>query len=106
MLFRSGPVATPKATERPPHNGPAALPAGAAVPPSFASHPALAERPELTWNVAVPGGQPSEPMSAEAMQRWLDAGGQTGAEVIWREGWADWVSIRLVFPECVPPARG
>lgn len=104
--FGAGPVVATKAAERPPHNAPAAPPADVAVPPSFALHPALAERPELTWNVAVPGGQPSEPMSAEAMQRWLDAGGQTGAEVIWREGWADWVSIRLVFPECVPPAPG
>jgi hypothetical protein len=65
-------------------------------------HPALAERPELTWSVAVPGGEASAPMSAEAMQSVLDAGGLTGAELVWREGWADWVSIRLVFPECLP----
>ncbi|MGB8852089.1 MAG: GYF domain-containing protein [Pirellulales bacterium] len=65
-------------------------------------HPTLAERPELTWSVAVPGGEASAPMSAEAMQSVLDAGGLTGAELVWREGWADWVSIRLVFPECLP----
>lgn len=65
-------------------------------------HPALAERPELTWSVAVPGGEASAPMSAEAMQSLLDAGGLTGAELVWREGWADWVAIGLVFPECLP----
>jgi hypothetical protein len=69
-------------------------------------HAALAERPDLTWSVSVPGGQPSEPMPAEAMQRWLDAGGLTGGELVWREGWADWVSIRLVFPECLSAIHG
>jgi hypothetical protein len=65
-------------------------------------HPALAERPEATWSVAVPGGEASAPMSAEAMQSFLDAGGLTGAELVWREGWSDWVAIRLVFPEYLP----
>lgn len=71
--------------------------------PPTALHPALAERPDLTWSVAVPGGDASAPMSAAAMQAMLDSGGLTGAELVWREGWPDWVSIRLVFPECLPP---
>jgi hypothetical protein len=45
-------------------------------------------------------------MPAEAMQRWLEAGGLTGGELVWREGWADWVSIRLVFPECLSAIHG
>ena len=65
-------------------------------------HPAVAERPELTWSLAVPGGEASVPMSADALQSLLDAGGLTGDELVWREGWADWVSIRLVFPEHLP----
>jgi len=65
-------------------------------------HPVLAERPELTWSLAVPGGEASAPMSAEALQSLLNAGGLTGDELVWREGWADWVSIRLVFPEHLP----
>ncbi|MFM8953387.1 MAG: DUF4339 domain-containing protein [Planctomycetaceae bacterium] len=64
-------------------------------------HPALAERPELNWSMAVPGGEASAPMSATALQSLLEAGGLTGAELVWREGWSDWVSIRLVFPECL-----
>jgi hypothetical protein len=76
----------PSAAERP------------AAPPPL--HPALAERPELNWSMAVPGGQASAPMSAAALQSLLEAGGLTGAELVWREGWSDWASIRLVFPEC------
>lgn len=71
------------------------------VPPR-ALHAVLAEQPAATWSIAVPGGEASPPMSAEAMQSVLDAGGLTGAELVWREGWADWVSIGRVFPECVP----
>ena len=71
---------------------------------STSLHPALAERPELTWSLAVPGGEASAPMSADAIQSLLDAGGLTGDELVWREGWADWVSIRLVFPESLPAA--
>lgn len=70
----------------------------AAAPPPL--HPALAERPELNWSMAVPGGEASAPMSAAALQSLLETGGLTGAELVWREGWSDWVSIRLVFPEC------
>lgn len=81
----------------------AGLPRAVALAPvAGALHPALAERPEATWSVAVPGGEASAPMSAAAMQSLIDAGGLTGAELVWREGWADWVSIRLVFPECLP----
>ena len=57
---------------------------------------------ESTGELAVPGGEASVPMSADAMQSLLDAGGLTGDELVWREGWADWVSIRLVFPEHLP----
>lgn len=95
---------------------PRAIPLGAAArsnvqaaqpaPPAAVLHPALAEDPRLTWCVAVPGGQPSAPMAGEAMQKWLEAGGLSGNELVWREGWANWVSIRLVFPEFVPAAGG
>jgi hypothetical protein len=67
-----------------------------------ALHPAIAERPELAWCVAVPGGEPSPPYDGPALQRWLDAGSATGAEVVWRADWAQWVPIRTVFPQFVP----
>jgi hypothetical protein len=101
-----GTIAAPVSASPAAFTEPAAPPPAAAAARSFSLHATLAERPELNWSVAVPGGQPSEPMSAEAMQRWLDAGGLTGSELVWRDGWADWVSIRLVFPEHVPVSRG
>jgi hypothetical protein len=85
----------------------AGLPRAVAMAPASTSlHPALAERPEATWSLAVPGGEASAPMSADAMQSLLDAGGLTGDELVWREGWADWVSIRLVFPEYLSAIHG
>lgn len=77
---------------------------GAAAARSAALHPAIAERPELAWCVAVPGGEPSPPFDGQALQRWLDAGSATGEEVVWRADWAQWVPIRTVFPQFVPGA--
>jgi hypothetical protein len=75
-------------------------PAAAAGPGTL--HPAIAERPDLTWCVAVPGGQPSPPYDGAALQRWLEAGSATGSEVVWRADWAQWVPIRSVFPQFLP----
>lgn len=76
-------------------------PPAAATEPT-ALHPAIAERPELAWCVAVPGGQPSPPFDGPALQRWLEAGSATGTEVVWRADWAQWVPIRTVFPQFMP----
>lgn len=67
-------------------------------------HPAITERPDLTWSVALPGGEASSPLAAASLQQWLDSGRVTGDELVWRADWTSWVSIRLVFPEHVPPA--
>jgi hypothetical protein len=88
-----------------------AVPAAPSVTPAPAPaagrlHPVIAEAVDLTWNVALPGGDPSEPLTAEMLQEWLDAGGATGTEVVWRADWPDWVPIRLVFPEHVPKGTG
>lgn len=85
-------------------SAPAAAPAPA--PEAGRLHPVIAEAVALTWNVALPGGDPSEPLTAEMLQEWLDAGGANGTEVVWRADWPDWVPIRLVFPEHVPRAGG
>ena len=69
-----------------------------------ALHPAIAEKPDAEWRVAIPGGEPSAPLAGSDMQAWLAAGRATGGEVVWRSEWPDWVSIRLVFPEFVPNA--
>lgn len=77
---------------------------GANRPHQPALHPAIAEKPDAEWRVAIPGGEPSASLTASDMQAWLAAGQATGGEVVWRSEWPDWVSIRLVFPEFVPNA--
>ena len=62
-------------------------------------HPAIADRPDLTWCIAFPGGDPSEPVAGASVQEWLDAGQATGAEVVWRADWPQWHPIRDVFPD-------
>jgi hypothetical protein len=69
------------------------------TPPPTGSRSRLDERPDLAWCVAVPGGSPSPPMTAQEMQAWLDTGLATGEELVWRSDWQEWAPIRLVFPE-------
>lgn len=66
--------------------------------PPVSLHPVLGERPDLAWCLAVPGGQPSQPLSPESVQQWLDSGGATGEELVWRSDWTEWVPIGRVFP--------
>ncbi|MFM8378379.1 MAG: DUF4339 domain-containing protein [Planctomycetia bacterium] len=74
------------------------------APPPPALHPALAERPDLEWCIAFPGGEPTEPLSAESMQAWLESGQVTGTEVVWRSDWPEWLPARDVFPDVIPDA--
>ena len=69
------------------------------APPPSVLHPALAERPDLEWCIAFPGGEPTEPVSAESMQAWLESGQVVGNEVVWRSDWPDWRPARDVFPD-------
>lgn len=79
----------------------AAGPADAA-PSQF--HPAIADRPDLSWRIAYPGGEPSEPVDAMTMQAWLAGGQAEGTELVWRADWADWLPVREAFPEFFPGA--
>ncbi len=88
-----------------PLDEPAFAPASALAPlapPPPALHPVLAERPDLTWCIAFPGGEPTEPLPAESMQAWLDAGQAEGTEVVWRSDWPEWRPARDVFPDAIP----
>ena len=79
----------------------AAGPADAAPSPL---HPAIADRPDLSWRIAYPGGEPSEPVDAATMQDWLAGGQAEGTELVWRADWAEWLPVRGVFPEFFPAA--
>lgn len=63
---------------------------------------AIADRPDLTWCIAYPGGDPSEPIDGPTMQDWLEGGQADGTEVVWRADWPQWHPIRDVFPEFFP----
>lgn len=62
-------------------------------------HPVIAERPDLVWCHAVPGGGASAPLGAEAMQAWLDAGAAAAGALVWRADWPAWRPLREVFPD-------
>jgi len=65
-------------------------------------HPAIADRPDLAWRIAYPGGEPSEPVDAATMQDWLAGSQAEGTELVWRADWAEWQPVRTVFPEFFP----
>lgn len=67
------------------------------APPRF--HPAIADRPDLSWRIAYPGGEASEAVDAVTMQEWLSGGQAEGSELVWRADWAEWMPVRGVFPE-------
>jgi hypothetical protein len=61
-------------------------------------HPVIAERPDLAWCHAVPGGAASDPLGAEAMQAWLDSGRADAGALVWRADWPEWRPLAAVFP--------
>jgi hypothetical protein len=67
-------------------------------------HPAIADRPDLSWRIAYPGGEPSEPVDATTMQEWIAGGQAEGTELVWRTDWAEWLPVCGVFPEFFPEA--
>lgn len=86
-----------------PPDPPGETPRSAAEPDGAPAsrHPALDERPDLSWSTAVPGGVASAPMAAAELRTWLDAGSATGTELVWRADWADWRPLAEVFPDAV-----
>ena len=62
-------------------------------------HAAIADRPDLSWRIAYPGGEASEPVDAATMQEWLVGGQADGSELVWRADWPEWLPVRGVFPE-------
>lgn len=92
----------PGADHEPPAGaGPGELPAERVPVPR-----AIAEAPGSTWCWALPGGQASPQLHADGMREWLDSGMVTGAELVWRSDWTNWMPLREVFPEACPsPSR-
>lgn len=62
----------------------------------------IAEAPEASWCIALPGGAPSQPMTAGDLLNWLSSGTATGEEVVWRSDWSEWRPARDVFADHMP----
>jgi len=95
-------VAAPPASF-PPAAFPSTPPFVAPVPMAV-MHPLIVEQPAAHWSLALPGGEASAPMTGLELQHWLDARQATGAELVWRSDWPDWLPIGQVFSEYLPPA--
>jgi len=74
-------------------------PADLVAPPAAALPVAVADRPDLLWSIAAPGGDPSEPITAEQLLTWLESGGVRGDEYLWRSDWPEWRPLVDVFPD-------
>jgi hypothetical protein len=93
----------PAAALPPPGDSPApVLPASPSpTPPTPATPPkAIAEAGDVTWSIAVPGGEPSPALTADELIAWLASARASGNELVWRPGWNDWRPVVAVFPEC------
>ncbi len=78
---------------------PVMLPSAEEPAPVPSLHPLIAERPDLIWCHAEPGGTPSEPLGADAMQAWLSSGRPPADALVWRADWAEWRPLAAAFPE-------
>ena len=93
----------PAAALSPPNDSPApALSASPSPPTPVAPPKAIAEAGDVTWSIAVPGGEPSPALTADELIAWLTSAQASGNELVWRPGWDDWRPVVSVFPECFP----
>jgi len=59
----------------------------------------LDERPDLLWCMSVPGGEASEPLSADAIDAWIRHVDCPIDALVWRSDWPEWRSVQKVFPD-------
>ena len=66
------------------------------------------EDPEAVWYVRPPSGGQFGPAKGDVMRKWVEEGRVSPEALVWREGWADWLTAAPVFPslqtgEAAPP---
>jgi hypothetical protein len=54
------------------------------------------------WYVRHANGQQYGPAVGEIFHKWIAEGRVPGNALIWREGWAEWLSAAVVFPQLAP----
>ena len=72
---------------------PVAIPVAAPI----AADP-IGEAPAAVWYVRPPSGDQYGPARGDVMRRWIAEGRVSTDSLVWREGWADWLSASDVFP--------
>ncbi|MBL9123432.1 MAG: DUF4339 domain-containing protein [Planctomycetaceae bacterium] len=100
----------PLASDRPTplESGPRAGVGAAASPSAPAAADPIAAAPTAQWYVRIATGDQFGPAQGTLMQRWLEEGRVAPDSLVWREGWAEWMTANKVFPqlrdEIGPPA--
>jgi hypothetical protein len=86
-------------------NAPSQFGTAAAPPqtaPAFSGTPAenpLLQDQTVVWYLQVPGGQQFGPANGQTVQGWMLEHRITPQMLVWREGWANWLEAKDVFPE-------
>lgn len=52
----------------------------------------ISQAPHAMWYVRPPSGGQFGPASADVLRRWIAEGRVTDDSLVWREGWANWLS--------------
>ena len=76
---------------------PVAIPVATPVAAPAAADP-IAEAPAAVWYVRPPSGDQYGPARGDIMRRWIAEGRVSTDSLVWREGWADWLTASEVFP--------
>jgi DNA-directed RNA polymerase subunit M/transcription elongation factor TFIIS len=69
-----------------------------AAAPVVAQHPTDVD-PAKVWYVRPRTGGEFGPADGPLMKRWIGEGRVAGDSLAWREGWDDWQTASIVFPE-------
>ncbi len=70
----------------------------------------LSEAPEAVWYVRPSTGGQYGPASGDIIRTWIKDGRVGASSLVWRDGWPEWRSAAVVFPEladqlvAAPPA--
>lgn len=66
----------------------------------------LNEVPDAVWFVRSPGGGQYGPASNEVMRTWISEGRVGTQSLVWRAGWADWLTADRVFDSMLDSPQG
>lgn len=59
----------------------------------------ILEDQTVVWYIQVPGGPQYGPATGQVVHTWILEHRISGNMLVWREGWANWLEAKQVFPE-------